>query len=359
MHLRSHEQVYLTVEDVDKAGMKKLKQIMDAVEEKSAKLERCTEPEQQSSLKLEHDTLLTKLYVETADVKREPVQNHIKLLLESGCRFLFFAHHRQMLDAAEEAMRSSNCSYIRIDGSTTPSSRTEQAKSFESNTSSIRAAILSITAAGTGLSFTSTSHVVFGEMSWTPADLQQAEDRVHRIGQDNPVTVQYLHLRQSVDDVLWNTICSKLGNMGQVLNGRNEHLNVASREAPRRPAVGSSGPASAQGKRTNALERFLHNGSEKDGNRERTNSCSAAGASTASACSGQRGEAGRAEHGAPAKAEENVYDLTEPLQEQHRAKELDANDGEWPTIDGWGPEWEGDNAQPVDLREHIGPIILD
>ena len=40
--------------------------------------------------------------------------------------------------------------------------------------------------------------------------MEQAEDRVHRIGQENSVLVQYLVARGTIDEVLWRMLCTKV-----------------------------------------------------------------------------------------------------------------------------------------------------
>lgn len=44
----------------------------------------------------------------------------------------------------------------------------------------------------------------------------QAEDRVHRIGQDNNVTIQYLVAKQTADDYLWPLIQRKMNVLNEV-----------------------------------------------------------------------------------------------------------------------------------------------
>ena len=61
------------------------------------------------------------------------------------------------------------------------------------------------------------SLVVFGEYSWTPGEMVQAEDRAHRIGQAQSVNVHYLHVKRSIDDMMWQSLATKLDNVGQVM----------------------------------------------------------------------------------------------------------------------------------------------
>jgi SWI/SNF-related matrix-associated actin-dependent regulator 1 of chromatin subfamily A len=124
---------------------------------------------------------LTKYFKMTGVAKASSVCEYIDELIESGIKFLLYAHHIEVLDQLEDFVRNHKkfTAYMRIDGSTPPIKRDENVKQFQ-NEPECTVAILSITAAGSGLTLTAASHVVMAELNWTPAILVQAEDRVHR-----------------------------------------------------------------------------------------------------------------------------------------------------------------------------------
>ena len=88
----------------------------------------------------------------------------------------------------------------------------------------MRAALLSITATGIGITLTAASTVVFAELHWTPANIIQAEDRAHRIGQKSCVNVHYLVGENTIDNILLKQLQKKLETTGDILNGSKEKL---------------------------------------------------------------------------------------------------------------------------------------
>ncbi len=72
-----------------------------------------------------------------------------------------------------------------------------------------KAQICSLKAGGVGSTMTAASDVLMVEQDWTPANLDQAEDRAHRMGQKNAVNVTYLVMQGTVDDQLEAVIAYK------------------------------------------------------------------------------------------------------------------------------------------------------
>ena len=82
----------------------------------------------------------------------------------------------------------------------------------------------SLTAAGVGINLQVASNVVLAELSWTAAEQTQAIDRVHRIGQDQPVTAWRILAAQTIDTRIAELIDSKAGLAARALDGSDEEI---------------------------------------------------------------------------------------------------------------------------------------
>ena len=185
---------------LDPAGVETKTKIMKDRRAESAK----------DDLKRMDHAFILEWYGHTAKAKVKAVQSYITDLLSSGDqKFLVFAHHQVMMKAVSEAVESAGVAYIYIDGQVSSSERNQRVKLFQTS-DKVRVAVLSITAANAGITLTAANLVVFAELFWNPGVLTQAEDRAHRIGQTDSVSVQYLVARETADDVLWPMIQSKL-----------------------------------------------------------------------------------------------------------------------------------------------------
>jgi SNF2 family DNA or RNA helicase len=78
-----------------------------------------------------------------------------------------FAHHKEVLDAIEHAMKMSDIVIVRIDGDTPKNKRAGIVEKFQTD-DTVQIILLGITAAGVGITLTKGSLAVFAELYWTP-----------------------------------------------------------------------------------------------------------------------------------------------------------------------------------------------
>jgi SWI/SNF-related matrix-associated actin-dependent regulator 1 of chromatin subfamily A len=116
--------------------------------------------------------------------------------VESGEKVVVFAHHRDVIEALQVALRGFNP--VVLHGGTPQHLRTEAVDRFQGK-DHVKVFIGQIQAAGVGITLTASSHVIFVEIDWTPGIMEQAADRVHRIGQKESVLIQHLVLEGSLD----------------------------------------------------------------------------------------------------------------------------------------------------------------
>ena len=130
-------------------------------------------------------------------LKKVPaVVEHMCDALESSPKIVLFAHHRAVIEALRDQLAM--YSPVVITGETPIEERQANVERFQTDPT-CRVIIGSIGAMGVGLTLTAASHVVFAELDWTPANVTQAEDRCHRIGQLESVLVQHLVVKGSLD----------------------------------------------------------------------------------------------------------------------------------------------------------------
>ncbi|KER30254.1 hypothetical protein T265_03304 [Opisthorchis viverrini] len=157
----------------------------------------------------ERRAAMLQYFHETASVKVPALQQYVLDLVEVGRKFLVYAHHTEVLDALSNLLMEKSIDFIRIDGRTNSEQRSVVCRKFQEEENCL-VALLSITAAGTGLNMTAASLVVFAELYWNPGALVQAEDRAYRIGQQDSVSVRYLLAEGTADDYIWSLIEKKL-----------------------------------------------------------------------------------------------------------------------------------------------------
>jgi len=75
-----------------------------------------------------------------------------------------------------------------------------------------------IQAAGVGLTLTVSDWAVIAEPSWKASENLQAEDRIHRIGQNNNALIEYLVFRNSLDDKILKKHFEKWKNIEEILS---------------------------------------------------------------------------------------------------------------------------------------------
>eukprot|EP00439_Symbiodinium_sp_Y106_P063472 s3534_g9.t2 len=160
-------------------------------------------------------------------------------------KVLIFAHHKcvheKLAEFFKKQLGEGSCgdSWVHITGETSPSERSKQLDMFKS-ADRCRFAVLALTACGSGLNLdiaagflltdlisdTIADTCIFAELCWTPSALNQAESRIHRMGQQaRRVLVYYLVAggRGSPNEIMFNALATKSETVSRVVDHELDH----------------------------------------------------------------------------------------------------------------------------------------
>lgn len=162
---------------------------------------------------------LTNLTRTAYAVKEKSLLNWVRCFMESDEKLLLFAWHRDVVDRLFEELKEYNPA--KIYGGVTLQQREEEKEKFIQD-SSCRIMICNIQSGGTGVDgFQKVCcNVAFAEFASTSTDMEQAEDRLHRGGQERPVSVYYLIAAGTIDEDMAEALDSKKKVLASVLDGK-------------------------------------------------------------------------------------------------------------------------------------------
>jgi SNF2 family DNA or RNA helicase len=148
-------------------------------------------------------------------------------LARSVGKVVLFAKHIEVMNQAEATFARRDIRSISIRGDQTATVRQREVDAFTTDPK-VKAAVCSLTAAGVGLNLQVASNVVLAELSWTAAEQQQAIDRTHRIGQDEPVTAWRIIAAHTIDARIAELVDSKASLAARALDGSDAEVTSES-----------------------------------------------------------------------------------------------------------------------------------
>ncbi|MBO7654082.1 MAG: DEAD/DEAH box helicase [Kiritimatiellae bacterium] len=134
----------------------------------------------------------------TVSAKMETLLELLENLYENQHRALIFSQFTDYLAIVRKAIDQAGWSHLYLDGQTPASERERLVNAFQRGEGDFF--LISLKAGGIGLNLTAANYVILLDPWWNPAVENQAADRVHRIGQREPVTVYRLIASDTVEE---------------------------------------------------------------------------------------------------------------------------------------------------------------
>lgn len=164
-----------------------------------------------------HDHLLriSVLRKIAAKAKMEMVHEWIQERISEGRKVVVAAHHREIVNELANKYGG-----LKIQGQMDV--QTVEDMKYKFQTASCEEApviVLSIQAAKTGHTLTASQEVLFVELPWTPADVDQTYSRCHRIGQKGSVTATYMMTNGTIDQEIYDLIDRKRRVVDKAVDG--------------------------------------------------------------------------------------------------------------------------------------------
>lgn len=158
--------------------------------------------------------------------KLDRMEELVEESIENGKKVVIFSNWSQMTNAIAQRL-DTNLSIIKkygvITGQTPDNDRQDIVNKFQTD-DNMKVVVGTIGAMGTGLTLTAGTVEIFLDEPWTRAAKEQAEDRCHRVGTNENVTIYTLMSKGTIDERI-NELVLKKGEIADVLLDSDIDMN--------------------------------------------------------------------------------------------------------------------------------------
>ena len=158
----------------------------------------------------------------TGLAKAAGVLDLVRLIIdgdESGDeRVLLYGHHHLVFDAWASGLERAGIKYARFTGKESANAKDQAVRAFTRGDARVMMMAVRSGAGIDGLQHTC-RNVVFGELDWSPGVHIQAEGRIHRDGQPDPVAAYYPISEEGSDPVLQEVLGLKESQRAGLVDG--------------------------------------------------------------------------------------------------------------------------------------------
>ena len=143
---------------------------------------------------------------------------YVRGIIEDGEKVVVMAHHREVV---EQLQNEFGLEAVKLYGGMSETEKSENVDRFQ-NDPTCKVFVGSIHAAGVGITLTAAQKMLFAELDWTPSNMMQAEDRIHRIGQEGNALIQQLVFDGSLDAKMAETLVRKMEIIEKALDRESD-----------------------------------------------------------------------------------------------------------------------------------------
>jgi len=150
---------------------------------------------------------------------KEKTKHTIKLienLMDQDRPVVVFTNYTSVVQSIKEKFPHA----VTVTGSDNEKEREEAIQGFQKGKKDL--IICNLIAGGVGITLTRSCNTIINDMDWNPANHLQAEDRTHRIGQNQSVIAEYVYAHGTFDDKIAELLEAKLININKIIDNTEE-----------------------------------------------------------------------------------------------------------------------------------------